>query len=428
MDDEGLLFERALVSAGWELVDLLGRLSVGESWRLLEARWEGERARAAAGLVPLRTGPAVGPEALRSYEGPANQTRFRRTLDFVRPGERVFEIGPGRGYLAGVLLRDGRAGAYRGIDRDDDNLRATRETLQLNGLADGASVARCDLYDLTSAEVEDFGTDLLVCCEVIEHVPQPERAVQTLADALPADAELLISVPLLGRLETIWGHVAIFDAARIRAMVEDSGLVTHSVGVVDNTWVFVLASRDPGPSARAARAAAAAVDPLAGAPPNKDAPWALRTIALEPPAVGASMWNEGLAHQQISYDADGLLCDLTAEHPLPAGGPYGGVRFPVTSPRGLRLELALDAVDDVTTFYVDAYAGDERVARWTWDPSVARPASTPATFVLRPGRRGRYFRSTNLGALESADAVDLFVALKPGSSVRFRVTRAAVFV
>jgi 2-polyprenyl-3-methyl-5-hydroxy-6-metoxy-1,4-benzoquinol methylase len=428
MSDGDLARERALVRAGWELVELLGRLDMRTARKLLAPRWAADRARAAASLAPLKIGETFGEQIRKISESPSVLTRFLRTVDLVQPGDRVFEIGPGRGYLAGLVLRDGNAGAYRGIDIDERNLVSTRDVFELNGVADRGEVADGDLRELTRSDLERFGTDLLVCCEVIEHVPEPERAVKILADALPPGAELLISVPLLGRAEHVWGHVSIFNTARIRDVVEGAGLVVHAVDVVDNTWIFVLASHEAGPSARAARAAAIAVETLAGALPDNGSPRSVRAVTFDEREIRPSGSDRGLAHHHIELVKSSVRCELTAKHRRWSSAPsYGGLRFPVTSPRGLRLQLTLDDTEQVTAFYVDGYAGAKRVARWMWEPAVRQPARTPPTFVLRPGVSEDYFRATTkLGDLTAIDAFDVYAAVPPGSSAKFQV-RAAVF-
>ncbi|MGH3432506.1 MAG: class I SAM-dependent methyltransferase [Thermocrispum sp.] len=425
MADTQTVGEQALVRVGWELVDVLGRLGTGLAQRAFDTRWTAERARAAESLQQLKTGPAVSDSIRAMYEGPSNWTRFRRTLDFVRPGERLFEIGLGRGYLAGMFLRDGQAGAYRGIDLEDSNVEATRETLELNGVADRAEVSQGDLYDLTLADVEQFGADLVVCCEVIEHVPDPEAAVQALADALPPGADLLISVPLLGRLEGVWGHLALFDVQRVRSMVTGAGLVPHAVDVVDNTWVFVLASKDEGASPRATAAAERPVDLWSEAAPDPHLPRALRRMDLS--TAAPSRWTKRLARSEVTVQGADLLCTFTGEPAEEgAGGQYGGVQLPVSAPLGLRLELGLDDIESVRAFYVDAYAGTKRVARWKWEPAQRRPKANPATFVLRRGNRGRNFVPVQVDDLHSADAFEVFARIEPGTSARFRITRASL--
>lgn len=425
MGDDQLARERALVRAGWELADLLGRLETRAARRLLRPRWQADRARAAASLPPLKTGDTVGEKQLRQFRGPSVLTRYLRTLDLVRPGERVFEIGPGRGYLAGLLLRDGKAGAYRGVDIDDQNLQSTREILELNGLADRGDVSICDIRDLTQRDVAEFGADLLLCCEVIEHLPEPERAVKILADALPPGTDLLISVPLLGRAEHVWGHLSLFTAARIRDVVEGAGLVVHAVDVVDNIWVFVLASHAAGPSERAALVAARNAEALAGLPVDGDAPRSIRAVAVTKLDIGPGA-QRGLARLDIQHAGKVVRCELAARrHRLPGRQSYGGVRLPVRSPYGLRLELLPDDITHVRAFHIDAYAGERRVARWTWDPASGKPAQQPPTFVVRTGACDGYFQPVQRGDLGSVDAYELCAVVEPGSAARFGIRRLA---
>jgi 2-polyprenyl-3-methyl-5-hydroxy-6-metoxy-1,4-benzoquinol methylase len=427
MGDDELTRERALVRAGWELVDLLGRLEMEPARRLLRSRWAAERARAAERLAPLKTGEKVGEWELKQFLGASVQTRYLRTLDLVEPGERVFEIGPGRGYLAGLLLRDGKVGAYRGIDIDERNLASTREIFELNGVAERGEVEICDLRELSQRDVAEFETDLLVCCEVIEHLPEPERAVTILADALPPGTDLLISVPLLGRAEHVWGHVSFFSAARVRDLVEGAGLTVHAVDVVDNIWVFVLASHDTGPSERAARAAAKTTAALAGLPTDGEAPRSIRSIGLAKLDLKPSA-SRGLARLDLSLDGKRVLCELTARRRRRADGEsFGGLRLPANAAQGLRLQLDLEDIKHVTAFYVDAYAGRKRVARWTWNPASGQPAKQPPTFVIRPGAADGFFQPLTRGTVESVDAFDVYAAVKSGSSARFAVRRAAVF-
>lgn len=424
MVDAQAVTEQALVQANLELVDILGHAGSGPAQRLRAARWAAERERAAKSLQHLKTGQ-MSDHMRGMCEGPSNWTRYRRTLDFVRPGERLFEIGPGRGYLAGILLRDGELGAYHGIDLEETNVRSTKDILEINDLADRATVAQGDLYELTRADVESFGASLLVCCEVIEHVPDPEAAVRTLAGMLPPGCDLLISVPLLGRLEGVWGHLSIFDAQRIRAMVTDAGLVPHAVDVVDNTWVFVLASHETGPSARAAAAAAALADPLASAPVHPQLPRAMREIDLSTAGIRPSRWTKRLSSSRVEAQPDGVLCEFKGAPEDGDYGQYGGLQIPVTAPRGIRLEFDFDDIESVLTFFVDAYAGEKRVARWKWDPAALPAKSNPMTCVLRPGVRGR-FKQVQIDDLAAADAFDVFANIRTGSSARFRVTRAAL--
>jgi 2-polyprenyl-3-methyl-5-hydroxy-6-metoxy-1,4-benzoquinol methylase len=443
MARESMEHEQTRVRAGWHLVDQLGRLSEADGKRRLSKQWDGARSRAANSLQPFAKRPGEWSRLL--YESPSNQTRFRHTLDFIQPGDRVFEVGPGGGYLAALLLRDGKVASYHGIDLYGPPVRKAQKFLQGNGLAEAAHVSQRNLYDLTRADVESLDINVLMCCEVLEHVPDPETAMKTLASVLPSNAELLITVPLHGRLETIWGHIAIFDTARIQKMIAQSGLLAHAVQVIDNRWVLVLASHDPEPSARAARAAGAAraatdhgdldaegfalVSGSDEIPVETDpfAPTGFRALGLGPDDVQPSVRNAGLSAYHLECGSDGVVCELAADGPRFIGRRrYGGIRIPVAAPRGLRIELGFDSVRAVRAFEVDAYAGDERIARWRGNPRILARKRDRRTTVLRPGRDSAGFRTLELGPLETADAFDVVAVVRPGRSARFRLIRAAV--
>ncbi|MGH3385272.1 MAG: class I SAM-dependent methyltransferase [Nocardioidaceae bacterium] len=418
--------ELGTVRAGWERIDVLERLPVAQAASVFAPSLDSERARSRELFEPLKLDARTAGYR-RSYESPSNLVRFRRTVDFLEPGERVFEIGIGMGYLAGMMLRDGKIGGYHGIDIVERNVTGTRGTLEANGFADRGTAEVGDLYEVSREEVEAFGADLVVCCEVLEHVPDPEHALQVLADALPDGADLLISVPLLHRLETVWGHVAIFGCARVREMVEAAGLHAHLVEAVDNTWVFILASRSPEPSAHAARAEREVPDITRGMQSPPDRPRAVHNVAPAAQPRLDSLWTKRLSRADVDTVGDKLVCAFDSD-PAADGNSYGGLRFAVSGIRGVRLELGLDDIETVNELYVDFMAGKQRVGRWRWEVASGRPKANPATFLLRPEFKGKYFRRGIIGDLSTADSIELFAALAPGGRAHFTLSRMGLVV
>jgi len=433
--------EPGRVRAGWELVDLVEQLGDGPSRRLLAPRWETERDRGASGYAPLKYGDLTSVEEAAMYESPNNLARFRRTLDFALPGDSVVEVGIGRGYLGTRLLRDGGATSYLGLDLFEENAAATRQTLAANGYAAAGTADVGDLYELTRAEVAAVDAGLLVCCEVLEHVPDPERALEVLADALPEGTELLITTPLLGRMETIWEHVALFGVLRLRRMVELAGLTVHHVEPLANQWVLLLASRGPGPSARAARATSLGAPEIRPLEPA-DRATTITNVPIDKVDALPSRWNKR-ATATIGrlgvYDPgrpESIVLRMRAE-PLASlpdpgtdgdtdnGGRYAGLALAANYKLGVRLELELvDVEDGVHDLYVDFYDGPTRVGRWKWD-LADRPKKAVPTFTLRPGLKGHYLRPVNLGDLRRADRVEIFARLEPGASAELRLHRLA---
>ncbi|GAA1141391.1 class I SAM-dependent methyltransferase [Ornithinicoccus hortensis] len=438
-------WEQALVRQGWELVEVMERLGPARTGTVFAPRWERSTERGASAYTPLPPTEGLSAFQRAMYESPGNLTRFAWTCALVRPGERVMEIGIGRGFLATMLLRDAGIGGYRGIELEAGNVRAANAMFAANGFADRATAEQGDLYQLTREVVADHGTDLLVCCEVLEHVPDPEAGLKALADALPEGTDLLVSVPLRGRLETIWGHVAMFGAARVRDMLAAAGLTVHHVEPLANTWVFVLASRDPRGSGRSALAAAAVPDLVADleAPPE----WPMRVDNVDVEPV-ESRWNRRLTSHRVrpadpERNERGAYLEATAEAdpalaanlgrlgrgPLRrvpalrgAKGHYAGMQFRCTGVRGVRFELDPLDIDGVVAFYADFYAGGTRVARWKWD-MTKRPKSKHPTFMLEERRSGTYFRKAQVGDVSTADAFELHAQVEQGATVRFGVRR-----
>ncbi|WP_109505235.1 class I SAM-dependent methyltransferase [Nocardioides speluncae] len=439
---DALAVENGLVRAGWELTDVVERLGAGAGERHFADRWRTERERGEAGYRPLRTGDLVSERDRAMYETPTNLSRFRRTLDFVLEGDRVLEVGIGRGYLGTRIMREAGAASYLGLDIVEENATATRQTLEVNGYAARATARVGDLYDLTRADVE--GSDLLVCCEVIEHVPDPELALQVLAESLPDSTELLVTTPLLGRLETVWEHVAIFGVARLQQLMERAGLTVHHVEPVANQWVLILCSRGGGPSARAAQAVsrgAPDVRPVAPA----DRPTRVTNVDIRKIEPQASRWNKRLAsvttelvdapplgEEYAEEPADGWALAVRLEALPPDGlddesGRYGGVAFACPDGDGVvgvRFELELVEVSGAVTFYADFHQAGARVARWKWDLQE-KPKKPRPTFVLRPGLKGHYFRPLSIGDVRTADTLEIFAELRSGATVEFRLHRLA---
>jgi 2-polyprenyl-3-methyl-5-hydroxy-6-metoxy-1,4-benzoquinol methylase len=424
-------YERALVRAGWEALDLLGKVGTGTSKKLLGYRWDSERERGEQWFKPLDRPAGWPASSFAVYETPATHTRFRRTMDFVLPGDRVLEVGTGRGYTGGLFLRDGGVAAYLGIELVEKNVIDAAKVLALNGVDDRGRVVQGDLFAMDAAQVEEFAPTLMVCCEVLEHVEDPEKALQALADALPADGELLISVPVEGRLETVWGHLAIFDAARTRTMVEGAGLHVHAVDVCEDMWALVLASHQQEPSSRAAAAAQAAIDGRL-APPARSGPRSFQRVdlaAVEPSRRASRIRSQSLDPFTVGTSKDPAVALTVEANPrrLPGlTGHRGGLAFPVLEARGLRLELDLSEADGLQALAIEAYDGTELVASWRWDVRKRKPARPKATYVFGADRPSKFFTTVRSGDLELADTVEVVAQVRAGATTTVRLTRAAV--
>lgn len=415
--------ERALVARGWADIDLAERLGSGASRRHRVATLTGDRDRARA-WYRSPVADHVPATRVSMYESEGNIVRYRRVIDFLTEGERVYEVGLGYGYLGVLMLREGRLARYRGVDLEEGFVRRTRTMLEVNGLAGRAEVAQQNLYDLTRADLEEFGAGLLVCCEVIEHVPDAEEALAVLARALPEGTDLLFSIPLVGRLESVWGHTQIFGAARIQAMIAGAGLVAHHVEALHDTWALVLASTTPEPSPRAA-AALEAVAPVGTE--HLLAP-EFRTMTNEPVASlprAPSRRTAGVAETLVEAgDKDALRVTARPQSVGHGRAPSAGVAFGVPpGTKGVRLELDVPDLDSVDVLGVEFREDGQRCGLATWTPAERRPTSRYPTFLLAPGRKGMNMRRSPGSRYQGADTVEVYATAIGDAPIDFSIRR-----
>lgn len=113
---------------------------------------------------------------------------FARYL-FAAPhatGKQVLDIACGGGYGSAYLASSARH--VWGMELDDETLAQARRAFSASNL----SFRRHDLHD----PIGDAGPfDLIVCFETLEHVRDPRRCLDTLADCLAPGGMVIISVP-----------------------------------------------------------------------------------------------------------------------------------------------------------------------------------------------------------------------------------------
>lgn len=115
---------------------------------------------------------------------------FRALSRRTEAGE-VLEVGCGEGHLSAILARDGRR--VRGVDISPSVIEQARSNP--DNRAHGARFEVASVYDLSP---DTDGAELVVCCEVLEHLEDPDAALAVLARL--ARPHLLVSVPR----EPIW--------------------------------------------------------------------------------------------------------------------------------------------------------------------------------------------------------------------------------
>ena len=142
----------------------------------------------------------------------------RNYMDWIvatlRPylGQSVLEVGIGHGSYYEYL---GKLGRYHGVDIDPANVEGSRARFP------GGDFALADICsDEFRSRFAPGSVDTVVCCNVIEHIEDDNRAVANLANALTAGGHLLILVPALqqlyGELDRLAGHHRRYDKPLMR--------------------------------------------------------------------------------------------------------------------------------------------------------------------------------------------------------------------
>jgi ubiquinone/menaquinone biosynthesis C-methylase UbiE len=148
------------------------------------------------------------------------------TVDFdrldIRPGHRILDMGCGEGrHMVPACRRPGTVCV--GADFLYDNLVATRNKLAFHAAINDLACTRLDLscMDVTRLPFKDNSFDVVICSEVLEHIPDDDQALSELVRILKPGRTLAVSVPRFGPEKLCWllsdayteadmGHVRIY--------------------------------------------------------------------------------------------------------------------------------------------------------------------------------------------------------------------------
>lgn len=162
------------------------------------------------------------------------------TMDFsrldIRPGDRVLDMGCGEGrHMVKACQAEGSL--CTGADFGFDNLVFTRNKLRFH---DQINDLHCRDWNLSCMDVTNipFASetfDLVICSEVLEHIPDDDRAISELVRILKPGKTLAVSVPRAWPERICWrlsdeyfnanmGHVRIYRKKEILEKIRSQGL------------------------------------------------------------------------------------------------------------------------------------------------------------------------------------------------------------
>lgn len=161
------------------------------------------------------------------------------TMDFRRlgivPGNRVLDIGCGQGRHTIRACQESGAVCI-GADSGFDNLVTTKGKLEFHESLDDLSCRDWALsaMDITALPFEDNSFDVVICSEVLEHIPDDHKAVSELIRIVKPGKILAISVPRAWPEWICWqlsdeyynvnmGHVRIYNKKEIIGKIRNKG-------------------------------------------------------------------------------------------------------------------------------------------------------------------------------------------------------------
>ena len=148
--------------------------------------------------------------------------------------KNIVELGAGEGQLIKIIKKEFPKSKIGGSDISEEMIKIATRNLK----GKNVSLSTQDIHKL-SYKPKSF--DLIVCCEVLEHVDNPKKALAEIKRI--CRGKVLLSVPLeplwrvlnmargkyLTRLGNTPGHVNHFAPGKFKRLVEDSGFKILSI-------------------------------------------------------------------------------------------------------------------------------------------------------------------------------------------------------
>ena len=159
----------------------------------------------------------------------------------VRSCDTVIDVGCGDGGIIGFCASQGAEVIF--IDRDEPRLRAAETRIK----ASSARAYRAIASDCNPIPLEDATGDLVICTEVLEHVPDPQQFLDELIRITRPGAKLLITVPDSRSEQLVAStapphyfrepnHIRIFSAQDFEDLVAGAGLTIESHEFMGCFW------------------------------------------------------------------------------------------------------------------------------------------------------------------------------------------------
>ena len=165
------------------------------------------------------------------------------TVDFdrlgIEPGDRAIDIGAGAGRHSFELYRRGLD--VVAFDRSAEDMKAVGDmfaAMELEGEVPEGALARAEVGDALALPYDDETFDVVLISEVLEHVPEDDRAIAEFVRILKPGGVAAVTVPRWLPEKVCWalsdayhevegGHVRIYKADELAAKLTAAGLAVR---------------------------------------------------------------------------------------------------------------------------------------------------------------------------------------------------------
>lgn len=163
----------------------------------------------------------------------------------IRSHHTVIDVGCGEGGVIGFCAGQGAEVLF--IDRDGERLSSTEEKVRKSP----ARAYKAILSDCNPIPLEDSVGDLVICMEVLEHVPDPVKFLAELIRVAKPGAQLFITVPdsrgeqLVAATAPPYyfqepNHIRIFSADDFQNLILGAGLEIEIRQYLSSFWSMYL--------------------------------------------------------------------------------------------------------------------------------------------------------------------------------------------
>lgn len=143
---------------------------------------------------------------------------FFKQIDKNNKPKRILEIGVGEGQITEICLSVFPDAEYVVADIAEGILEVAKETLK--NYQDQVSF---EIQDIKRLPYKDESFDLVICCEVLEHVPDPTLGMRELNRVLKKEGHGIMSVPN----EPIWRILNMVRGSYLKDFGNTPGHVNH---------------------------------------------------------------------------------------------------------------------------------------------------------------------------------------------------------